>query len=197
MSDLASDLARADAYHRLALLHDRQGDCQTATEYYQQALERNSENSELHCDIGYSQYLQQRWQEAESSLRRAIALTPDLGRAHNNLGLVLARTGREQESLEEFARAGCDQADAHANLAHAMMLSNRWNEEQIEFRRALDTNPDLPAARDGLRSLRSLMAKQDANAPRSHQPAASRLPILATYTEPIQEVRPSAEPRPQ
>ncbi len=182
---LEADPNRADAYHRLALIHDRQGESQTAANYYQQALQRDPENPELHCDLGYSCYLQQRWQQAEASLRHAIALSPELRRAHNNLGLLLARSGRDQEALEAFARAGCDRAQAHANLAHAMMLSDRWNEAEVEFQRALETNPNLSTARDGLASLRSLLAKQQSGRPKFNQPQAARQATLATHNAPF------------
>jgi tetratricopeptide (TPR) repeat protein len=180
-----SDPERADGYHRLALLHDQQGQCQSAARYYQEAVQRDRDNPDLHCDIGYSCYLQERWPEAETSLRRAIALAPDLRRAHNNLGLVLARTGREREAFQEFARAGCDRAQAHANLAHALLLSNRWEEAEIEFRRALESNPKLVPARDGLASLQSLLAKQQPRGPQFNQPATGQPATLATHHEPL------------
>jgi Tfp pilus assembly protein PilF len=182
---IESDPERADAYHRLALLHDQQGECETAAGYYQQALQRAPENADLHCDLGYSCYLQERWSDAEANLRRAIGLEPDLRRAHNNLGLVLARTGREQEALQEFARAGCDRAQAHANLAHALLLSDRWQEAEFHFQRALETDPKLAPARDGLASLHSLMARRQPGGPRFNQPADEQPAVQATHHAPL------------
>ena len=156
------DPRRADAYHSLALLHDRKGDCQAAQNFYRQALERDPNNPELHCDRGYSVYLQQRWEDAEASLRRAIALAPDLARAHNNLGMLLARTGREDDALQEFGKAGASAAGAHANLALAMTLSNRWNEAQTQYQLALTRDPNLKVAQQGLQTLQALAAKPSA-----------------------------------
>ncbi len=153
---------RADAYHFLALLYDRNGECQTAVEHYQQALKLDGENADLHCDVGYNCYLRQQWQDAETHLRRAVELSPGLGRAHNNLGLLLARTGREAEALGEFARAGSGPAEAHANLAHVLTLTDRWNEAQQEFQQALAINPDLKSAQEGLAKLQALAAKRSA-----------------------------------
>lgn len=155
-SVVGKDDRRADAYHRLAVLHDRKGDCRTSEGFYRAALERDPKNPEVHCDLGYSLYLQRRWPEAEAGLRRAVAIRPDHARAHVNLGLLLARTGRGDESLMEFARAGCPEADARANLAFAMMLEERWFEARQQYELALAVDPQSRAAQDGLRTLHSL-----------------------------------------
>jgi Tfp pilus assembly protein PilF len=114
------DSRRADAYHRLAVLHDMKGDFRKSAEFYEAALEQQPDNPQLHCDLGYSYYLQRRWQDAERAFRVAILLKPEHARTHNNLGLLLAHTGRNTEALEEFGRAGCPQSDAEANLSTAL-----------------------------------------------------------------------------
>ena len=153
------DDRRADACHRLAVLHDRKGDCGTSEQFYRAALEREPRNAATHCDLGYSFYLQRRWQEGEASLRQAIAIKPDLTRAHINLGLLLARIGRDDESLMEFSRAGCPEADARANLAFAFMLEERWMESQRQYEFALAIDPQSEAARHGLDALQSLHSR--------------------------------------
>src|SRR5215210_7793225 len=98
---LRRDAHRADAYLRLAVLNDRQGKFSESAELYQQALSARPGDPDIYSDKGYSLYLQRRWAEAEMSLRQAIVLKPDHARAHNNLGLVLAHTGRLEPALEE------------------------------------------------------------------------------------------------
>ena len=78
------------------------------------------------------------------SLRQAIVLQPDHARAHNNLGLVLAHTGRLDLSLVEFRQGGCTEADAQINLAYALTLERHWPEA-----------PALPARPGGGRHLRA------------------------------------------
>jgi Flp pilus assembly protein TadD len=156
---------RADAHHLMGLLHARNGDCQTAEQYYQKANQLDPENAELYCDLGYCFYLQQRWDEAESNLRRAVALAPDSRRARNNLGLLLARTGREQEAFGEFAKAGCSEAEAHTNLAFALSLAERRDVAEAHFQRAVDLDPSLKTAQQGLASLRSLTANAGGGLP--------------------------------
>ncbi len=183
---------RSDVHHRLALLHDRKGDCSAAEPFYQQAIRLDPNNAELHCDLGYSYYLQQRWQEAEASLRRAIAVTPDLSRAHNNLGLLLGRTGRGGEALQEFAAAGSSPAEANANLAYTLALADRPDEAKAEFRRALEIDPNLKTARQGLASLDALAARIPAGSTTPAVMPSQTDVATAAYHEPVARLSQSA-----
>lgn len=153
---IENDESRADAHHRVALIHDRQGACDKAEKHYLAALEALPESAELHSDFGYSCYLQQRWDEAEKRLRRAVELKPTLARAHNNLGLLLARTGREEEALAEFGHAGCTKAEAHANLGLAMMLAQRWESADSHLSMAIQAQPRSQVARESYAALEAV-----------------------------------------
>lgn len=148
------DPGRADAYHRLAVLHDLKGDSQSARKFYTIALKKAPNDAELHCDFGYSCYLERNWGEAESHLRRALAINPDCARAHTNLGLLLARTDHEREALVEFRKAGCDDAAAHNNVGFVLTLEERWAEAKRHFKLALAADPNSKMAKDGLAALR-------------------------------------------
>ncbi len=103
---LKNDPHRSDANQRLAVVHDRLGRFQESAGYYAKALTAAPGDAEIFCDKGYSFYLQRRWAEADMCLRQAISLKPRLARAHNNLGLLLARDGKFDEALAEFRAAG-------------------------------------------------------------------------------------------
>src|SRR5262245_59980274 len=156
---LNQDPSRNDTRLRLAVLSDRQAQFQKSEPLYREALTAEADNPDLHCSRGYSLYLQGRWEEAEQSLRRAVALRPDHARAHNNLGLVLSRTDRPDEALKEFQRAGCEPADAHANLAYGLTLAGDWPEARRHYQAALALDPKSPHARKGLQNLNALIKK--------------------------------------
>lgn len=139
-------LLRADAHWRLAVLHSQQGDFTSVTECFQKALQQQPRNPDIYCDWGYCQYSQNRWQEAEQSLRQAIALAPQHGRVHNNLALLLARTNRVQEALAEFAAAGRSPAEAYENVAFALTLEQRLSEAQYFCQTALSCDPTSKTA---------------------------------------------------
>ncbi|HEY2252244.1 MAG TPA: tetratricopeptide repeat protein [Planctomycetaceae bacterium] len=165
-------------YWRMAVLKDRQGNVQQSEQLYRQALKIDPKNADIHCDFGYSLYLQRRWAEAEEKLRHAIALKPGLARAHNNLGLVLAQTDRPDESVAEFRKAGCKEAEARANLAFVLTLNHCWDDAHAQYELALDANPSSAAAKSGLENLNALVAKSSNDAD-SVALASHELPVDA------------------
>lgn len=156
------DPKRADAPLRLAILLDRLGKFNESSPYYEAALKANPGDPEIFCDRGYSLCLQGRDTEAETALRQAIAKKPDMARAHNNLGLLLGRSGRVPEALTEFRKAGCPEADAELNLAFALGQNRRWSEakEHVEIARSLGAN--LPNVKEGVAEIDALIARAEA-----------------------------------
>jgi tetratricopeptide (TPR) repeat protein len=163
------DPSRSDAWLRMAILHDRQGQFAESATLYQKALKAHPGNAEIYSAMGYSLYLQQRWPEAEMNLRQALALQPDHARTHNNLGLLLARIGKEEEALDEFHKAGCSDADAHVNLAFALTLERHWPDACRHYQEALLTDPSSAPAKKGLHELEQLIARM--NSPATGTPA--------------------------
>ncbi len=153
---LEDDKRCVEACHRLALLHDKKGDCQSSEKFYRQALKLQPDHAGILCDLGYSYYLQRRWKEAEEKLRRAVELDPALARAHNNLGLLLACTDRNSEAMVEFTQARCTESEARSNMAFALMLQERWDDARRQLELALAADPGSKVAQEGLRTLRSL-----------------------------------------
>lgn len=177
------DPQRGDAWLRLAILHDREGRFAESADMYRKALASRPGDPEIYCDVGYSFYLQRRWAEAEMNLRQALALRPNHARAHNNLGLLLARTGRDEEALAQFRQAGGGEADSHANLAFALALEGQWPEAKQHYQAALAADPTAKSAKAGMAKLDAALAKL----PASHtpSPAASGSAILpAAHWEP-------------
>lgn len=133
---LKKDDSRADAYHRLALIYDRQGESETAQALYRDALARDAQSAEIHCDYAYNQYLRRQWDEAETGYRTALQLNPEFDRAHNNYAMLLARTGRASEALVHFQAAGLSESQARSNLAFALMMEQQFAQAQNELQAA-------------------------------------------------------------
>lgn len=121
------------AYHRLGLLHDKQGKSHAAVAYYAEAARLAPKVPELQCDWGYNCYLLGQWEEAKTHYYASLNLKPDFERAHNNLALVLARQGQLNEALNEFAHAGASEAEARSNVAFAMMLDGQLEPAQQQL----------------------------------------------------------------
>lgn len=153
------DSTRADAYLRLAAIHDQQHKFGDAMAYYRKALAVQPDNADAYCNLGYSFYLRSRWDDAEKNLRRAIVLEPGHERAHNNLGFVLAHTGRVEEALAEFRKGGCTEADAHINVAFSLTLERAFLEARRHYEKALELQPKSERARKGLGELDCICAR--------------------------------------
>lgn len=162
---IKKDPKRVDAYHQLALIYDKKGDPQSSEKYYRQALKRDPKNIVLLADFGYSCYLQERWKESEQFLRQALALDPEFRRAHNNYGLLLARTGREEQALKEFARTGVSQSEARSNLGYALMQQKHWDEAREQFQLALSVDPQSKNAKEGMKTLDKVVPQPEAPMP--------------------------------
>jgi tetratricopeptide (TPR) repeat protein len=153
------DGGRSDAYVRMAVVHDLQGEFRESADLYRQALKLAPGSPDIYCDMGYSLYLQRRWAEAEMNLKQAISLDSKHSRAHNNLALVLAQNGRLNDALAEFHKGGSDRASAHANLAFVLTMERRWNEAREQYRLALAADPSSTELKARLQQLDTLVAK--------------------------------------
>ena len=175
---LDRDRRRADAYARLAILHDKQGKFHESADLYRKALALRPGDADIFCDMGYSFYLQRRWAEAEMNLRQSIAINPEHRRAHNNLALLLVRDSRLGDALAEFGKAGSDPVQAHMNLAFALTIDQRWESARVEYQRALALDPSSQLAKARFDELNNLLAKRESAAPAPD--GARRDPALLT-----------------
>jgi tetratricopeptide (TPR) repeat protein len=74
-----------------------------------------------------------------------LARNPEAWAAHNGLGVVLQRTGRIPEAIEQFEQAlklKPDYAEAHNNLGAALLQVGRVDEAMVQCQEALQLKPD-------------------------------------------------------
>ncbi len=110
------------------------------------------------------------WAEAERCYREAIALEPQLAKAHGNLGFALSRQERDGEAAASLQRAlelDPANADTHYMLgALAAKEAHRFEEARANFQQALRLSPDFEAAHVALCNLlvlqRELVAAREA-----------------------------------
>ena len=120
-----------------------QGRYEEALAAYRVDVEQHP-NYEVHSRLGVVLNELGRFKEAETHLRRAIALNPQARSAHLNLGVVLYKQGRYEEALAP-ARAAAEQRpdsfQAHANLGSVLIELGRFEEAEQPLHRALAINP--------------------------------------------------------
>lgn len=191
---------RGDIALRTAICYDSLGKFEKSAPFYQKALELSHGDPLVFCNRGYSLYLQRRWQESEASLRQALALKPDLEQAHNNLGLLLARTDRVDQAVAAFARGGCNEAEAHTNIATALLLESNLEAAHQHYALANNADPKFQSAIEGMQRVETLIARVEKRSQlRWHKPQQTPAPHpaeqeqLATQESvPAPQVEPTA-----
>ena len=133
------------AARRLAVLYDKTDNQAQAMIEFKDLLKRKPKDPTLVNDIGYSFYNRGEWAEAESHLRRAVAVDKNYKPAWVNLGLALAQQGRESEAIEAFLKA-VSQAESYANLGFVLAAQGKKVEAVAAYRRALELEPTLRLA---------------------------------------------------
>lgn len=90
------------------------------------------------------------YRDYETLFRQTLASNPGSSFLHNNLGVILMSSGREQEEAAEFevaVRLTPDNPDYHVNLGLALaQMPGRLGDAMAEYQTALRTDPNLYAA---------------------------------------------------
>jgi len=92
--------------------------------------------------MGYYYYERENFVEAERCLRKALDIDPNHQKAICNLGMVLARQGRLEESFAAFSKV-IGPAAAHSNIGVVMAKQGRNDQAKQEFHQALAADPTL------------------------------------------------------
>jgi type IV pilus assembly protein PilF len=143
----------AEIHHDLAVEALRKGMAQDAMREYDLALEADSTMAEAHRGRGLVlEFAFGKHQQAEAEYRRALALKPTYSEAHNDLGHLLARTGRYEEALKEFDTAldstfYTEPWVARLNKGMALHQMGRREAGLAEIRNCLAISPRYCAAR--------------------------------------------------
>lgn len=173
--------ARTVARH-LAVLYDLQGDTPRAEAEYKLALQEQSGDAELLNDFGYFHYRHNHLQAAESWLRNAVTVNPSCACAWINLGQVLARQGRAEESYQAFAHA-LRPAEAYSNLGVLLAKQGRTAEARRALQEAVTLDPRLEQPRAFLNALPPTPALLPPTIRHSAAPARPK-PAMPTVSSP-------------
>ena len=133
------------------------GYLEQAEEFCRLVLREDSSNAEALYAIG-SVYLQRnKSKEARETFERVLKLQAKypgtLPNAWNNLGILAARQGREEEAVGNFQRAleiDPDHVIALENLGSVYRQQKRWDDAKRVLQRALQWSPEEPEANYGM-----------------------------------------------
>lgn len=130
---------------------------EAAEEFFRVATEESPSTAEPHYGLGSAYLEQNKLQEAraafENALQSRASYPGTAARAWNNLGIVDARQGKTEASVENFQKAlriDANYSIALDNLGNAYRQAKDWDQAQSTFERALKLDAGDAEANYGL-----------------------------------------------
>lgn len=111
---------------------------------YSSVLDIDPTNVVALSSLGAIRYQQNRYDEAEDYLRKAVAEAPNDAKTRSLLGVVFYRKGLTEDSFNELTRAvALDPSNAEAHNYLGVVLNQKgWGTAgEQEIRRAIEINP--------------------------------------------------------
>jgi len=124
-------------------------DYATARTKYEAVLDAEPNNLLALSNVGVIYYQQGKLQDAESFLRRAVALAPNDAESRALMGVVYFRRGKTEEAFAELTRAiaiNPRHAEAHNYLGITLSEKGWSASAEQEIRKAIELNPQYADA---------------------------------------------------
>jgi Flp pilus assembly protein TadD len=155
---------RMQAHRVLGMAFAADEDYKPAISHLREVARLAPGDAQAHIDLANVLQHDFQYQAAVAEYREAVKLAPQIPQIHAALGLALSSAGLGQYAVEEFTaalRLRPDFAVAHVGLAYVLSQQlGRVDEAIAAYQTALEANPQLMQARDGLTQVQA--AKQSA-----------------------------------
>jgi len=128
------------------------GNLTQAASHMQTAVKADSEDAELHFELGSIYAQEKAWPQAQAEFARTVALQPAMAVAHLRLGLVMQMQG-EPASINEISRASQlapDDLATQLELGKALAAAGQDNQAIPAFQHVLALKPDTLEATNQL-----------------------------------------------
>lgn len=121
----------AEAWCRLASVHEALGEWPKAAQAYETAVKLQPQFAALRCNLGLVHLRLKAPAEAERQLQEAVRLQPNLAPAWNGLGVAQKQLGQLEAATHSFRETLALQSsysDATYNLANTLQAQEKWDE---------------------------------------------------------------------
>jgi tetratricopeptide (TPR) repeat protein len=137
---------------RLGMIYTQQGRFEQAIATWNRYIKATNGDASGYVDLGYTCEIAQRFSDAETAYKTAIARDPQNETAHVDYGLMLARQGKIDQAITQL-QAVMSMADVHYNLASVLESKGKKEEAKAEYEKALQIDPAMTDAKNRLASL--------------------------------------------
>ncbi len=150
---------QANAHYRMANSYLQQGrglqdevNRRKAYGELSKAIQLDHQNPEYHLLMGTIFMFNEELISAEKEIKESLKYAPELGEAHNNLGLVYLKQGRHAMAIEEFKKAIGNLSyqtpeRAYFNLGRASYTTGDYRQAVEAFERTVAILPNFEEAR--------------------------------------------------
>lgn len=139
--------AWADEQHRQAASHLQQGQADLASQLVERVLDVRPDHLPSMHLLGHVLAQQQRWQEAQPWLTKALTLDPENVAIDLDMATTMRGMGLYEQALAHYDRVLSRQPDwlvARYNRANTLRDLDRHKEAIADYRMVLQRNPRLP-----------------------------------------------------
>jgi tetratricopeptide (TPR) repeat protein len=141
-----------EALFRTAVVQVKMRNLPAAIETWNKYVNVTRGDATAYANLGFAYELSGRTHDAEMAYLKAIKRDPANIVARTNYGLMLARKERFNEATLQLQTV-MTRADVHYNLASVLEELGRREQAKIEYRKALDIDPQMADAKDRLAAL--------------------------------------------
>ena len=104
------------------------------------------------------------YSDVQTLYQTTIRKNPDCWMAHNNIGTLLMKQGRNDEAMVHFQKAlelDPIHAEPHNNIGFLLKKMGRNDDAMVHFQKALELNPNYAEAHNNLGLLLEIMGQND------------------------------------
>ena len=117
-----------------------------ALDYYQAALAKKPDDSDIHVKVGITDIAIQHYKEAGKSFERAIKYDRQNAIAYNNLGVIDYLEKKYNQAIKRYRKAielSPDTASYYNNLGAVYFSKKDLDEATVSYSHALQLDPDV------------------------------------------------------
>ena len=128
---------------------------------YQHAADLNPQDARAEGGMGAAYYAMEEYESALSHLQRSVEIDPNYATGWGQLGWVFYVQKEYDKAQPNFEKAASLEKDPvrNAEYRHALgwiyLNAKQYSQAKEQFTRALEENPDLAGAKEGLQVLAS------------------------------------------
>jgi len=153
----ADRVEKATELFQQAYRAQRQGDLTDAVRLYQESIQIHP-TAEAHTFLGWAYSFLNRYDDAITECKNAIAVDPNFGNPYNDIGSYLIKLGRLDEAIPWLERALTAKRYEprhypHMNLGRLYLAKGDQLQAAREFGKALEVEPRYRPARFALAAL--------------------------------------------